>query len=442
MPSDASETATIAYLRSPRAIRDRCQPLFDLACADKLPHFRCDLGQLNTAAEYVLHVTRESYPTLDVPFHSRWRHFEVGQTPRMQALEAKLAHLSALERAQAQVDLAVVSVLLDAGAGPDWSYREPGSGEVFQRSEGLAVASFHMFCQGLFSSDPAAPLQVNAIALQHLSVATLAAGFQVTPTNPLVGLSGRVQLLQHLGRTLPRHPHLFGGQPADEQPVDGQPAGGQPLGEPSVGAQQARPGYLVNHLLGTTPDNHLPANRVLQAVLEGLSDIWPGRLTLAGVNLGDVWVHSALAGDRPDLPLAETLVPFHKLSQWLTYSLLEPLQTLGITITHLDELTGLPEYRNGGLCLDLGLLQLKDPSLGAIAHAPSAELIVEWRALTVILLDHIAQTLRQQLHLTAETLPLVKVLQGGTWTAGRKIAALRRPNGTPPLQISSDGTVF
>jgi hypothetical protein len=422
MPLDASETAEITYLRSPRAIRDRCQQLFDLACADKLHYFRCNLGQLGAVADYVLHVTREAYPTLDVPFHSRWRHFEVGQTPRMQVLAEKLAGLSALERAQAQVDLAVVSVLLDAGAGPDWRYIEPGSGEVFQRSEGLAVASFHMFCQGLFSSDPGAPLQVDAIALQNLSAATLATGFQVSTTNPLVGLLGRVQLLQDLGNTLPRYPHLFGAQ--------------------QLGEQQARPGYLVNRLLGAATDGHLPAHRVLQAVLEGLSDIWPGRITLAGVNLGDVWVHSALTGNRLDPPLAETLVPFHKLSQWLTYSLLEPLQSLGLTITHLDDLTGLPEYRNGGLCLDFGLLQLKDPSLGAIAHAPSTELIVEWRALTVILLDHIAHTLRQQLHLTAETLPLAKVLQGGTWTAGRKIAALRRPKGDPPLQISSDGTVF
>jgi hypothetical protein len=192
-----------------------------------------------------------------------------------------------------------------------------------------------------------------------------------------------------------------------------------------------------------------------------LGDIWSGRLTIAGDNLGDVWVHSALPNDRP----YSQLVPFHKLSQWLTYSLLEPLQDLGakidqltdeeiasvvkteplqsgLEITGLDTLTGLPEYRNGGLCVDLGLLQIKDPIVLQRAHLPSSEIIVEWRALTVILLDRLAETIRQQLNLTATDLPLVKILQGGTWAAGRRIAAELRPDGSSPIQIESDGTVF
>jgi hypothetical protein len=41
-----------------------------------------------------------------------------------------------------------------------------------------------------------------------------------------------------------------------------------------------------------------------------------------------------------------------------------------------------------------------------------------------------------------QDLPLAKVLQGGTWAAGRQIAADRRPQGRPPIQIISDGTVF
>ncbi|NJR51319.1 MAG: URC4/urg3 family protein, partial [Leptolyngbyaceae cyanobacterium CSU_1_3] len=124
------------------------------------------------------------------------------------------------------------------------------------------------------------------------------------------------------------------------------------------------------------------------------------------------------------------------------HSLLEPLQELGLEITHLDAMTGLPEYRNGGLCLDLGLLQLKNEALSQQRHSPSSDLIVEWRALTVSLLDHIAHTLRQQLDLSEIDLPLVKILQGGTWAAGRKIAAKLRPGGIPPIQIASDGTVF
>jgi len=57
------------------------------------------------------------------------------------------------------------------------------------------------------------------------------------------------------------------------------------------------------------------------------------------------------------------LVPIHKLSQWLSYSLVEPLMAAGIEVTDLDGLTGLAEYRNGGLlvgaCLGLAGLQMQ-----------------------------------------------------------------------------------
>jgi hypothetical protein len=68
--------------------------------------------------------------------------------------------------------------------------------------------------------------------------------------------------------------------------------------------------------------------------------------------------------------------------------------------------------------------------------------VVEWRALTVILLDELAHSIRVKLGRNAETLPLVKVLEGGTWAAGRRIARERRADGGPPLTIVSDGTVF
>jgi hypothetical protein len=416
MLPDLKDQTIIAYLRSPQAIRERCGQLFELACADQLRYFRCDLNQLDQVADYVIQVTRANYPNLDIPFHSRWRHFETGNLSRLTKIENKLSGLSPLEKAQTKFDLAITSVLLDAGAGSVWQFKEPGTTQVFQRSEGLAVASLHVFCEGLFSSDLANPFRADAIALQELTKASLSKGFQVSPTNPLIGISGRVKLLNQLGQTLQLHSQMFG-------------------------SSIARPGYLVNYLLDQTSNNQLEAPKVLSAVLEGFSDIWPGRITLSGVNLGDVWNHPALAQVDSSIP-HPTLVPFHKLSQWLTYSLLEPLQELGIEIVGLEHLTGLPEYRNGGLCLDLGLLQLKDPATLQQAHLPGSEIIVEWRALTVALLDRISEAIRQQLNMTSTELPLAKILQGGTWAAGRRIAAELRANGTPPLQIESDGTVF
>jgi hypothetical protein len=134
-------------------------------------------------------------------------------------------------------------------------------------------------------------------------------------------------------------------------------------------------------------------------------------------------------------------VPFHKLSQWLAYSLLEPFEWAGVRVTGLDELTGLPEYRNGGLLLDTGVIVPRDARDLAKTWKPQDDFIVEWRALTVTLIDELAVLVREQLGFSAEQMPLACILQGGTWAAGRQIAKELR-DGAPPLNIESDGTVF
>ena len=166
------------------------------------------------------------------------------------------------------------------------------------------------------------------------------------------------------------------------------------------------------------------AASILAAVLEKLSPIWPSPM-------GDVWRHSAIG-----------LVPFHKLSQWMSYSLVEPIEGAGLKVVDLDALTGLPEYRNGGLLVDAGALRPKQSALLTQTFAPGDEPIVEWRALTVALLDRIGAHVRVHLGMDAKQLPLVKVLEAGTWFAGRVLAAERRPGGGPPIAVDSDGTVF
>ncbi|VXD23555.1 conserved hypothetical protein [Planktothrix serta PCC 8927] len=410
--SETSQNA-IAYFRSPHTIRERCNFIFNLALSDQLQHFRYHPEKLEFVANFVVDNIIKNYPDLNVPFHSRWRHFEVGNIPRIQTLQKQLNSLSVIKQTQAKLDLAIISVLLDAGAGEKWYYQEPETGLIWQRSEGLAVASYQMFCQGMFSSDPESPFQADAVGLIHLTESQLATGFQVNQNNPLTGIKGRLELLQKLGETLYNYPHLFG-------------------------ENNPRPGKLADYFLTQTPDNQLSAVTVLTTILEGLGEIWPGRLTLNHVNLGDVWYYPGLEALDSQYPF----VPFHKLSQWLTYSLLEPLQDLGLKIIDLEQLTGLAEYRNGGLCLDLGLLELKDPSLSEKLHKPDSSVIIEWRSLTIIILDQMAEIIRQKLNLTPLEFPLVKILQGGTWNAGREIAKQRRFDSSPPLKLDSDGTVF
>src|SRR5882762_525900 len=82
-----------------------------------------------------------------IPPHGRWQHFEVGSTPRISNLLAQwqAQGLDATEQTRSLVDLFFVSVLLDAGAGDSWKFVEPGSGQTYSRSEGIAVASLYMF---------------------------------------------------------------------------------------------------------------------------------------------------------------------------------------------------------------------------------------------------------------------------------------------------------
>jgi hypothetical protein len=399
---------------SAAAVRERAQRMLAIGLADKLPHFRIDLAQLPKAVDLVLDITRKNYPTLDVPFHSRWRHFVWNGENRWAALDRKTRWRDAAARARAAFDLAIVSVLLDAGAGPQWQYRDPVSGEDIGRSEGLALASLAMFADGAFSSDPENPLQADAEGLAQLSDAALARGFQVTASNPLVGVEGRGDLLRRLGALT-----------ASKQDVFGRNG-------------PTRPGGLFDHYAARADNSDISAPAILSELLRHLGPIWPSRLTLGGVPLGDCWRHPSMAtADATD-----GLVPLHKLSQWLAYSLIEPLQWSGLTVSDIDGLTGLSEYRNGGLFVDSGVLQLRDPVDAERPHDVASTLVVEWRALTVALLDRLADEMRRRVGMDAEALPLAKVLEGGTWAAGRVIARQKRADGSPPLKVISDGTVF
>ncbi len=416
-PPDASRAdGAAAILRTTAAIRTRAGGLLARARRHESRWFTVDGGALQTTATLVSEVTRARYPDLDIPYHSRWRHFEAGQVARLAQLDHALAQAGirdVAEVARIRIDLALVSVLLDAGAGPDWRYQEAASGQTFTRSEGLGVASFHAFMAGLFSGDPAQPFRADAHGLRAVTVQSLAAAFQVGPHNPLVGLEGRAQLLLRLGDALAKQPAVFG--------------------------QTARVGGLYDHLLAASTNGPpiVHAHDLLSALLASLGSVWPAPNAIGANSLGDCWRHPAVPGDG----ITAGWMPFHKLSQWLAYSLLEPFVWAGVKITGLNSLTGLPEYRNGGLMLDAGVLRLKDPAVATATWQVGDEMVVEWRALTVALLDELAPLVRAQLGLSEARMPLACVLEGGTWAAGR-VLAQRLRDGSPPLNIQSDGTVF
>merc|ERR1712048_428231 len=197
-------------------------------------------------------------------------------------------------------------------------------------------------------------------------------------------------------------------------------------------------GNMVDYLLAHAQNGKVGLEHLWKVCSEGLGSIWPKQAN--GILQGDVWYLSKLQVDGQP---GSDLVPFHKLTQWLGYSLIDALQvSLQLQVVGIEQLTCLAEYRNGGLLVDTGLLKLKDASWLSQEVNVGTELIVEWRALTVVLIDRIAADVRKRLGLSEEAMTLAKVLEGGTWRAGRVIARSLRPDGSPPIKIRSDGTVF
>jgi hypothetical protein len=412
-PSDLETSAALSLL-SAKAVREHAHRMLAIGLDDRLPNFRIHLDRMESAVDLVLETTRKAYPSFDIPFHSRWRHFVANGENRWAAIADRTRWPDRAARARAEFDLAIVSVLLDAGSGPSWRYHDPETGSAIGRSEGLGLASLAMFTGGAFSADPLQPLRADADVLAKFSVADLERGLQVSDTNPLVGLDGRADLLRRLGRLVASRPEIFG---RNDTP---------------------RPGGLFDQLAMQADGGRLPAPTILAELLRQLGPVWPSRLTLGGIALGDCWKHPAMT----TADATSGLMPLHKLSQWLAYSLIEPLQTAGIDVTDIDGLTGLAEYRNGGLFVDAGVLAFRDSDAAQQAHEVASPLVVEWRALTVALLDRVADGVRHRLGLDAVSMPLAKILEGGTWAAGRLLARERRADASPPVKVISDGTVF
>lgn len=281
-------------------------------------------------------------------------------------------------------------------------------------------------------------MKCDAEGLLNLKLEDLSKGLQVDyENNPLIGLEGRLNLLKRLGGVLkdPKNKKLF------FSTADGS----------------YRPGNLIYYLqdrqiVGSDKIKiRIDIKTLWEVIIEGFGGVWPeeGRCKIGKVCLGDVWSIKILESENQSTNTqvntqnnTSNLVTFHKLSQWLTYSLMEPMETLlKWEFINKNQLTGLAEYRNGGLFIDFGVIKLLEE--GTEFH-PNDEVVVQWRALTICLLDRLAPLLRVRLNLSLESFSLPKMLEGGTWKAGREIAKNLRPEkgGPPPINIISDGTVF
>ena len=117
--SAATERDALSLLTA-QAVRSRAGTMLDVGLSDGLRHFRVDLARMDGVADAVLATIGKNYPSLNIPFHARWRHFAIDGADRWSAIADRMTWPDRAARARAEFDLAIVSVLLDAGAGAAW----------------------------------------------------------------------------------------------------------------------------------------------------------------------------------------------------------------------------------------------------------------------------------------------------------------------------------
>ncbi|KAJ4288221.1 hypothetical protein N0V88_007410 [Collariella sp. IMI 366227] len=424
------------YLRSLGAVRDRCKIVTSKAYKNDLRHFDVDLRKFPDVVSFVANIIKRDYdaPFTSIPPHGRYQHFCVGGRDRIAHLLATWQDVDNTEKCKRMLDLFLVSVLLDAGAGTEWSYKSPENGRIYRRSEGIAVATLDMFKAGMFSGNPNNKYQVDSVGLRHLTVDMMAQALQSRPGNEMAGIEGRAQLLIRLSRALENR-EFFG--------------------------DDGRPGSMLDHIL-SHPSTQASSVIIVPMPFCGTSMPQPAQSPSSPT----FSPFPNTTGQANGVAPWESILPFHKLTQWLTYSLMQPMQTImKMQFAGQELMTGLPEYRNGGLFIDMGVLTLKPEDeerglrhyneycqrtgTGGVEVAPMFEpgddVIVEWRGVTVGFLDLLAVEVNKALkhELQGNELSLAQVLEAGSWKGGREIAEVSRPNTKePPILIDSDGTVF
>lgn len=440
------KNTNIDYLKSIKSVRETSSEIFNYIKQNgKGKYYSLNLEKIPEITDFLVDkIIKPDYPTdselSKIPPHGRWQHLDCLNVNRMEKLIAKWKedpNTDDIEICKNIIDLFVFSVLIDAGAGNTWKYYEEDTGLKIGRSEGLAVASYYMFANGQLSNDPKNhPYKVQGERIKNWDLEKdFKPSFQISKENEMTALEGRLKLVKSLGEALVSNKEIFG--------------------------EDARPGNIIDYLykqkLSEYETPTIDLEQVWAALMNGLIKIWPkSRMVIDGQPLGDCWTLDTMP-NKPDF-----IVTFHKLTQWLCYSLLVPLQQYGykFTILNTDLQTGLPEYRNGGLFYDFGVIQLLPSVLerglqktneirkdGTVCpyeiptFEPDDGAIVEWRCLTIGLLDYILPLVNEKLGFN---LQLAQLIEAGSWKGGRVIAMEKRPkiNGGPPIDLLSDGTVF
>lgn len=312
----------------------------------------------------------------------------------------------------------------DAAAGPGAGAVEAAphpAGAVHAGAAGLALATWHAFNQGVFSSDGSDPLRADAVVLKRLDAAALRAVFQAGPSNPLAGLEARAELLCRLGQRLEEQAAAQGGAARPSRLLDALTGDGTEGRAGIGGAEPAANGVRT-----------VDAAALLRTIVGGWAAIWPGGSRVLGLPAGDVWPHAwaGADGSRGRDPATSGWVPLHRPGQWLLWSLVGPLAAAGVRVTGLEAMPALPDASHGGLLLDRGVIVARDTRDLERRWKPSDPLVAEWRALTVTLFDELAAQVQAQLGPQA-----ARVLPADLALPPRRADA-------PAVQVDGDGSLL
>ena len=283
------------------AVRERCALVLRLGRDGRSPHFTLDArslaGRRRLRRRGDARELSRSAHSLSQPLAAFFA--PAASTAGQGSRSASPATTRSSARASA-VDLATVSVLLDAGAGDAWRYREAATG-LHLRALGGARGRQprHVCAPADFPAMPTSRCGSTVAAWISLSARRWRATFRSTPDNPLVGLRARAALLRRLG------------------------ARARSDGRTCSAARPRGPGNIVDHLLGRRRRERRGAGACSTLLLDGVvADL--------AVRTGDRRRPARRcrppSGGRCADDATDGIVPFHKLSQWLTYSLIEPLE--------------------------------------------------------------------------------------------------------------------
>lgn len=400
---------------APGEIRDRAHRVLQSAEDGKLRHVSVDLARLDAARALVMAAIEAAYPDMQIPPYGLWRDLEAGGIDRWGALAGARGFEGPMEMLASAADLAIVASIMRTRHPVGWVFQETTTGETAQGKQAAALAAFAMFAAGSFSADPMDPFRVDAQALIRMDRQEIAQGLQWDLEADAEFIAALQDHLKRFGEAMALRPDLF------------------------ATGMTTRPGLLATRLAEAASEageEGVAAPDLIDDLLSALAPVWQGGAFAKDVGLGDCFSLSSAMDALPD-----TIMPFQLPAQDIVYSLVEPLAWAGFALDGLDLLTAPGDLEHVALFARTGVLTV-DAGTTGLDETQAQDRAIEVRAVTMALVDRLADQIRQDLDVTGDHLPLTCILEGGTHRAGKKILCETPPENAGLGTVLNPGNVF